>query len=262
MYEAVWPHCRALASDMSTAIGVAHSRLHKPVCGLSRWISWDLRSAWTSGTRLLYVLWWGFNVDIMLSQLVHNSLYKARGRGVDGCTRLWPRRKLNQRAALSHRLRIGARRLLLLKSGLLPSQLLGSQQSLNMSGGAAAANGAAPAAAGGSTNGAAPAQATIFMEPTNEVVVQFQNISCWVPRLDMGKKGLLEVRCLAPACLALHERVVHHACAASCMCISASPSNHHCMQPLKGLVKPQPAVQSKSDMRQVRSAATASLPPW
>ncbi|KAL4444675.1 hypothetical protein ABPG77_002492 [Micractinium sp. CCAP 211/92] len=83
-----------------------------------------------------------------------------------------------------------------------------------MSGGAAAMNGAAVAAAnGGSAPGADPAAATIFMEPTNEVVVQFNNISCWVPRLDMGKKGLLE--------------------------------------PLKGLVKPQPAVQTKADMRQV-----------
>ncbi|KAL4427647.1 hypothetical protein ABPG75_001736 [Micractinium tetrahymenae] len=85
-----------------------------------------------------------------------------------------------------------------------------------MSGGAATVNGATAAAAasgGSAANGAAPAPATIFMEPTNEVVVQFQNISCWVPQLDMGKKGLPE--------------------------------------PLKGLVAPKPALQAKADMRQV-----------
>lgn len=126
-----------------------------------------------------------------------------------------------------------------------------------MSGGAAAMNGAAVAAAnGGSAPGADPAAATIFMEPTNEVVVQFNNISCWVPRLDMGKKGLLEVRRRAAASLRLASLAVGHAW----MCSSASPSTFPCLQPLKGLVKPQPAVQTKADMRQVRSLAAGLAP--
>ncbi len=102
-----------------------------------------------------------------------------------------------------------------LSSVLSSSQLKEPQQIFTMSGGAAAVNGAAVATAnGGSALGADPAAATIFMEPTNEVVVQFNNISCWVPRLDMGKKGLLEVRRRAASSLRLASLAVGmHGCA-------------------------------------------------